>query len=118
VNLFTASELESKARGIRLRQETAFPTTDSTKLTFTCQRAVELELRLRWPPWAKSGFIVSVNGRPLGVAGQPGSWLPLKRTWQSGDTVSVQIPFRRHTEGFADNPNRFAFLNGPVVLCT
>ena len=26
------------------------------------------------------------------------------------------MPFSLRTEGFVDNPNRFAFLNGPVVL--
>jgi len=117
VNLFIASELDWKAHGIKVRQETAFPTSDTTKLTFSCQKPVELELKLRWPSWAKSGFIVSVNGRPLKIAGQPGSWLPLKRTWRSGDTVGVKMPFSLRTEGFADNPDRFAFLNGPIVLC-
>jgi hypothetical protein len=27
------------------------------------------------------------------------------------------MPFSIRTEGFADNPERFAFLNGPIVLC-
>jgi hypothetical protein len=117
VNLFIASELDWKARGIKVRQETAFPTADTAKLIFTCAKPVEIELKLRWPSWATRGFIVSVNGSPLKAAGQLGSWVPLKRIWKSGDTVTVNMPFSLHTEGFADNPNRFAFLNGPIVLC-
>jgi uncharacterized protein len=117
VNLFIASELDWKARGLKLRQETAFPTADSTKLVFTCAQPAALELKLRWPSWAKRGFVVSVNGSSLKTAGQPGSWLPIKREWKSGDTVTVTMPFPLHIEGFADNPDRFAFLNGPIVLC-
>jgi hypothetical protein len=117
VNLFIASELDWKARGIKVRQETAFPTADTTKLIFTCDKPAEIELKLRWPSWATHGFIVSVNGSPLKTAGQPGSWVPLKRVWKGGDTITVKMPFSLHTEGFADNPNRFAFLNGPIVLC-
>ncbi len=117
VNLFIASELNWQERGLRLHQETDFPEAGATKLTFNCEQPVELELKLRWPAWAKSGFEVSVNGDPVKAAGQPGSWLPLKRTWKRGDTVSVRMPFRLRTEGFADNPDRFAFLNGPIVLC-
>ena len=117
VNLFIASELDWKAIGLKVRQETDFPQSDATKLTFTCAKPVELELKLRWPSWATRGFIASVNGEPLQIAGQPGSWLPIQRTWKSGDSVSVKLPFSLRTEGFADNPNRFAFLNGPVVLC-
>ena len=117
VNLFIASELDWKERGIKVRQETTFPAMDTTKLTFTCEKPVGLELRLRWPSWAKSGCILSVNGKPQKISGQPGSWLRLKRTWKSGDTVSLKMPFSIRTEGFADNPDRFAFLNGPIVLC-
>ena len=116
VNLFIASELDWKNRGLKVTQETAFPSADTTRLTFTCQKPVQLELKLRWPSWAKSGCLLSVNGKPQKTAGQPGSWLALKRTWKSGDTVSLQLPFSVRTEGFADNPDRFAFLNGPVVL--
>ncbi|MGO8926201.1 MAG: beta-L-arabinofuranosidase domain-containing protein [Limisphaerales bacterium] len=117
VNLFIASELDWRERGLKVRQETAFPTADATKVIFTCEQPVELELRLRWPSWAKRGLMVTVNGDPLKIAGRPGSWLPLKRVWRSGDTVTVKMPFSPHTEGFADNPDRFAFLNGPIVLC-
>jgi hypothetical protein len=40
----------------------------------------------------------------------------LARQWKSGDTVEVTMPFSLRTEGFKDNPRRFAFLHGPVVL--
>ena len=117
VNLFIASDLDWKTRGIKVRQETTFPTADATQLTFTCEKPVALELKLRWPSWAKSGYEVSVNGRSEKTTGLPGSWVTLKRTWQSGDSVSVKTPFSVRTEGFADNPDRFAFFDGPIVLC-
>ena len=41
----------------------------------------------------------------------------LRRTWKSGDTVEISMPFSLRTEGFSDNPRRFAFMNGPLVLC-
>ena len=117
VNLFIASELDWMERGIKVRQETKFPTMDTTKLTFSCGKPVDLELRLRWPSWAKSGFEVTVNGRTQKTTGAPRSWVTINRAWKSGDTVSVKMPFSVRTEGFADNPYRFAFLNGPIVLC-
>ena len=45
MNLFIASELDWKERGIKVRQETEFPITGTTKLTFTCEKPVDLELR-------------------------------------------------------------------------
>jgi hypothetical protein len=117
VNLFIASELDWQERGFRLRQETAFPTEGTTRLSLACAKPVKLELKLRWPLWANSKYEVAVNGHPQKLSGTPGSWVSLKRTWHKGDTVTVKMPFGIRTEGFADNPHRFAFLNGPVVLC-
>jgi len=117
INLFIASELQWNARGIKVRQETSFPATDSSKLAFTCEKPTELEVKIRWPSWAVAGFELSVNGSSVPITGQPGSWFPLKRLWTSGDVVTVKMVLSLRIEGFADNPDRFAFLNGPIVLC-
>ena len=47
---------------------------------------------------------------------KPGSYAVLNREWNSGDTVDVSMPFTLHTEGFRDNPRRFALMHGPLVL--
>jgi DUF1680 family protein len=117
VNLFIASELNWQANGLRLRQETKYPDEASSRLVFTCEKPVSLSLQLRHPYWAVQGFRVKVNGKPQPLTSQPGSWVALNRTWKSGDKVEITMPFSLRTEGFKDNPNRFAFLNGPLVLC-
>ncbi len=117
VNLFIASELDWQARGLKLRQETAYPNEGRTRLVFTCAKPVKLEVKLRRPAWAATGFEVAVNGKTQALTGGPGSWVSLERAWQSGDAITVTMPFALRLEGFADNPDRFAFLNGPLVLC-
>ena len=44
VNLFIASELTWKEKGLTVRQETRFPEEDTTRLTFTAARPVRLAL--------------------------------------------------------------------------
>jgi DUF1680 family protein len=117
VNLFIASELDWQARGIKLRQETAFPEEPETRLLFTCAQPVKFELKLRRPSWANKGFAVKLNGRTVPDVPRAGEWVALSREWKTGDRVEVAMPFELRTEGFADNPERFAFLNGPLVLC-
>ncbi len=117
VNLFIASELNWKARGLKLRQETKYPDQSETQLVFTCEKPVELSLHIRHPRWATSGFAIRINGRPQILDSKPESYATVTRTWASGDTVEVAMPFSLHTEAFRDNPRRFAFLNGPLVLC-
>lgn len=116
VNLFIASELDWKAAGVRVRQETAFPDEGRSKLTFAGERPMEFELNLRHPAWAERGVTVTVNGERQALASRPGSWIALRRAWKAGDTAEIAMPFALRTEGFRDDPRRFAFLNGPVVL--
>ncbi len=104
-----------KEKGLKLRQETKYPDAATTKLVFTCEKPVELTLQIRHPSWAVAGFQIRVNGRQS-EPGKPGSYAAVTRPWKSGDTVEITMPFTLHTEGFRDNPNRFAFLNGPLVL--
>ena len=116
VNLFIASELEWKSAGMRVRQETAFPDEQRSKLVLACDRSAEFEMNLRHPAWAERGVTVTVNGERQALASRPGTWIGLRRAWKNGDTVEIAMPFTLRTEGFRDNPRRFAFLHGPVVL--
>jgi DUF1680 family protein len=117
VNLFIASELNWKATGLKLRQETDYPDLGSTRLHFTCSAPVKLSLYVRHPFWAMKGFAIRVNGQEQTAAGDTGSYAILTREWKTGDTVEVAMPFSLRTESFRDNPNRFAILDGPLVLC-
>jgi uncharacterized protein len=116
VNLFIASELNWKAKGVKVRQETQYPETASTRIVFTCENPAELALHIRHPWWAEKGLQVTVNGERQASVSKPGSFAVVSRTWKNGDSVEVVMPFALRTEGFKDNPRRFALLNGPVVL--
>ena len=117
VNLFIASELTWRAKGVKVRQETTYPESDSTRLVFTCKKPVELTLNIRHPGWAASGIRVAVNGEKQPAESRPGSYAALTRTWKSGDALEVTMPMSVRTEGFRDNPRRLAILYGPLVLC-
>jgi len=117
INLFIASELNWKTKGLKLRQETKYPDEPHSRLTFTCEKPAELNLNIRHPYWALSGFEITVNGQKVADSSTPGSYATVSRTWKNGDTVVIQMPFSLRTEGFRDNPRRIAFMNGPLVLC-
>ncbi|MBN1417226.1 MAG: glycoside hydrolase family 127 protein [Planctomycetes bacterium] len=117
VNLFIASELAWRAKGVKVRQETRYPDEESTRILLTCERPIELAIAIRHPYWATAGFHVTVNGEKAAVEIAPGSYATLRRTWASGDAIEVRMPMTLRTEGFRDNPRRLAFLYGPIVLC-
>ena len=117
VNLFIASELNWKAKGVKVRQETKYPETAGTKLVFECEKPTELTLSIRRPWWAGEGFAIDVGGVWDGPLGKPGSYVTFTRTFKSGDVVNVRMPMVLATEGFKDNPDKLALLYGPLVLC-
>jgi len=117
VNLFIPSELNWKEKGVKVRQETQYPDASTTRLVFTCEKPVQIAMKLRHPAWAVAGYELRVNGRAEAADSKPGTWVTVERSWKTGDTIELSMPFTLRTEGFKDNPDRFAFLNGPVVLC-
>jgi hypothetical protein len=47
---------------------------------------------------------------------QPGSYVEVKRTWKSGDSVALVLPKTLRLEPTPDTPNRVALMWGPLVL--
>jgi uncharacterized protein len=115
VNLFIASRMDWPERGLLLEQETHFPVEPKTTLTIRRARAGNLAIHLRVPAWSPQAR-VTINGRPLDVIAEAGSYMKISRNWQVGDTVDLELPMQLHSEGFADAPQMQALLVGPIVL--
>ena len=116
VNLFIASELIWKEKGLIVRQETKFPESDTTVLKIKVEKPLSFALKIRHPKWAASGVFVSVNGRDQAVRSAPESYFTLSREWHDGDTVEIHLPMILHTEPLPGASNTVAVLYGPIVL--
>jgi len=116
VNLFIASELTWRAKGVTLRQETRYPEEDTTRLVWGCRQPTALAVRIRHPAWATQGMTLTVNGAPVAHENRPGSFVTIARTWRDGDRVEVRLPMSLRLEPMPDNPTRAAIFYGPVIL--
>src|SRR5688500_10165594 len=116
VNLFIASELRWREKGLSLTQETAYPESDTVLITIKNRKPANLVLRMRYPAWADRGVDVSINGRRQNVNAKPGSFIELRRRWKNGDRIALKIPMSLRLETMPDNPQRAAILYGPTVL--
>jgi DUF1680 family protein len=116
VNLFLASELTWREKGVTVRQETRFPDEDRTRLALHLGKPARFALRVRHPAWAGEGFALSVNGQAQPVDSRPGSYAAVEREWRDGDVVEVLSPMSLRFEATSDDPGRGAFLYGPIVL--
>ena len=116
VNLFVASTLTWRERGLTVKQETRFPEEDTTRLTFTAQQPIRLTLKLRYPSWAVDGAMLKINGQAVAANSTPGSYVSVSREWRTGDVLTAQFPMRLRTEPLPGNPKTIAIFYGPILL--
>ena len=120
VNLFLASTLNWRERGITLTQSTRFPDADTTRLEFTRTLPQPLMLAIRQPGWC-AAMTVTVNGKRKIVSRRPGSYYMLDRTFRTGDVVEVRLPMALKVEPLPNTPANSsrewaALMYGPIVL--
>jgi uncharacterized protein len=116
VNLYVPSTAVWQSAGVNVAMNTNFPEGESATLKLTLRRPRQFTLALRRPSWAGEGFVVKINGRVVKDVSRPGSYVELKRTWKSGDTVALSLPKALREERLPDNPGRLALMWGPLVL--
>jgi DUF1680 family protein len=116
VNIYAPSAAEWNAAGMKLQMETTFPEGDSASMKLTMASPKAFTIALRRPWWAGDGFNVKVNDKDAPALSKPGAYVELKRTWKTGDTISLVLPKALRVEALADNPRRAALMWGPLVL--
>jgi uncharacterized protein len=116
VNLFIPSVLTWEQKGLTLTQETSYPETDKTTLTINAAPAGAMSIFIRYPAWAGSGAFVSINGKKVNVAQNPGSFITLNHQWKNGDKIEVRFPMSLRYVPAPDNENVSAIAYGPVLL--
>ena len=116
VNLFVASELNWRERGIRLRQETAFPYGETSRITIAEGKG-RFPLLVRYSGWVKPGaFKVSVNGQPVSIITGPSSYVTIDRRWKKGDVVDITFPMHSSVKYLPNVPQYIALMHGPILL--
>ncbi|MGA7502903.1 MAG: beta-L-arabinofuranosidase domain-containing protein [Candidatus Sulfotelmatobacter sp.] len=122
VHLYDNSSLDwhlENGMPIKIQQKTNYPWGGEVKLTVNLEQPADFTLYVRIPGWA-DGASVAANGKPLEGA-RPGEYLPIRRNWKSGETVTLNFPMT--TEIIASNPrvaedtSRVAVRRGPIIYC-
>jgi DUF1680 family protein len=122
VHLYDNSTLDwhlENGTPIKIQQETNYPWSGEIRLTLKPAQPADFTFYVRIPGWA-AGANVAVNGKAVdGI--QAGDYLPLRRNWKPGDTITLNFPMT--TEIIASNPRvaedtaRVAVRRGPIIYC-
>lgn len=116
LNLFMASQLSWREKGVEIKQETNFPLEEQTKLTVTKGKA-KFNLLVRYPGWVKEGDLkIMINGKAFNYSAKPSSYVSIDREWKKGDRVELTLPMRNTVERMPDVPDYVAIMHGPILL--
>jgi uncharacterized protein len=116
LNLFIASELNWKEKGVKIKQETRFPFEDQTRLTIT-NGSSHFKLLVRYPFWVREAALkILVNGKTVSYTNHPSSYVTIDRSWKKGDVVQVMLPMHNTIEHLPNVPEYIAIMHGPILL--
>jgi len=119
VNLFIASQLNWKQKGVVIVQQTLFPDQESTKLTIHTTSPKYFKLMVRHPSWvAPESFKIMVGKEVLHVSSNPSSYVSIARTWKDGDVVKILLPMENSLENLPNVPQYVAVMHGPILLAS
>lgn len=117
VNLFVASELNWREKGITVKQETEFPVEEGSKLTINVSSPTQLKLLIRYPNWVSSGDMkVNVAGINYAQDYTPQSYVVIDRIWNDGDVIEIKTPMKVTVEELPNVSNYIAIMRGPILL--
>lgn len=117
VNLFIASVVRWKEKGVMLTQQSRFPDESRTSFELKTDEPIHFTLKLRCPDWVTDdGFKVKVNGEVIDV--EICDYVAIERMWKNGDTIEMELPMQVIAEQLPDHSNYYSFRCGPVVLAT
>jgi hypothetical protein len=120
VNLYYPSRIiwdQADAR-CTITQDTHYPTEDLVTLRVEPSRETEFTIHLRIPMWTGNRTSVSVNGKRVTTAPQPGTFFTVHRRWRKGDRIELEIHQVTRTEPVDEQTlDQVAVLRGACVLC-
>ena len=122
VNLYIQGSVKVNVGGeaVTLKVTTDYPWDGKVTLQPTLAKPTKFTLQLRYPSWCQDSK-VAINDAAVPDLKVGRGYLALARTWQSGDTVELNLSMP--VERIAANPNvradsgLFALQRGPLVYC-
>jgi DUF1680 family protein len=116
LNLFIASELNWRDKGIKIKQETKFPFEEETRLTVT-EGTSKFTLKIRYPSWViEKALKIFVNGNMIPYAPHSNYYVAIERLWKAGDVVQIILPMHNSIEQLPNVPAYIALMHGPILL--
>jgi hypothetical protein len=92
-------------------EKTAYPYDENIEFDFTMADKTAMPFTLRIPGWCSSPELM-INGQPFQGKLDPGTYVTVDRTFQSGDVLKLHLPMPLRLTRFA---NALSLERGPIL---
>jgi hypothetical protein len=118
VNYYGAMETHvnlADESGVKLTQETDYPSEGNVNLMISPEQEVKFDLRLRIPKWSNH-TTVEVNGEDVTPV-KSGEYLSIERIWRQGDAIQLSLDMSLRFEyGKKACEGLVSIYKGPILL--
>ena len=123
IHLYSSNSMKTSladGSSFALSQQTDYPWDETVSITIDEASGQTIGLMLRIPGWATDAKL-TINGEASGLTLTAGSYIEVKRSWQTGDTLVLTLPMKprlmkAHPKA-EEIRNHVAVMRGPLVYC-
>lgn len=117
VVLYGASTVTAKVSDgteVRIAEKTDYPFGETVELRLSVPKAVTFPLVLRVPAWCSAPSI-QINGKPTEAKTRASQWIELRKVWNDGDVVRLELPMQVTVKTWQKNNNAVSLYRGPLA---
>ncbi|UCD29487.1 MAG: glycoside hydrolase family 127 protein [Planctomycetota bacterium] len=100
---------------VAMIQTTQYPFESRVRFTIKTAKPVTFPFYLRIPGWCDQASLM-INGVQQSIESKPRHYLRLARSWQTGDTVTLDLPMQVKVRRWTQNHNSASVDYGPLTF--
>ena len=85
-------------------------------LAINTDKAVDMTMHFRIPDWVAEDAQITINGKKCEIIAKAGTFAAIHRTWESGDTVGLELKKCLKVQPLEGEEEKVAFSYGPLTL--
>jgi len=114
--LYSACSVTATVAGgksVTITEKTEYPFDDHIDFVIDASAKPEFPVALRIPAWCVNPR-VTLNGKAVDVKASASSWLLLKRAWEKGDRIRLDLPQNTEVKTWRKNAGGISIQRGPL----
>ena len=118
VALYAASQATikvGKGTKVLFNEQTHYPFEERIRISLSMKQSVNFPMYMRIPVWCDNASL-KINGKKLALCSVAGKIVVIKRQWENGDRVRLELPMKISIIHWEENHNSISVNYGPLTF--